>query len=115
MIHRIKAGPRMSQAVVHGKTVYLCGQVARGQSADTGSQTREILAEVDRLLAEAGTDKSKVLVATVYLANMSTFDEMNAAWEEWVAPGCAPARATVGALLASPKYGVEIVVTAALP
>lgn len=115
MITRIKSGRRMSQAVVHGNTVYLSGQVAANRSADITEQTREILATIDGLLAEAGTDKSHVLAATVYLVDMSTFNEMNTAWEAWVAPGCAPARATVGAPLASPAYGVEIVITAALP
>ena len=115
MITRIKGGPRMSQAVVHGNTVYLAGQVASDHSADTAGQTREILATIDGLLAEAGTDKTRVLAATVYLADMSTFNQMNAAWEAWVAPGCAPARATVQASLASPAYRVEIVITAARP
>jgi enamine deaminase RidA (YjgF/YER057c/UK114 family) len=115
MITRIKAGPRMSQAVVHGNTVYLAGQVASSRSADTASQTREILAAIDGLLAEAGTDKSRLLAATIYLTDMSTFNEMNAVWDAWVAPGSAPARATVGAQLASSAYRVEIVVIAALP
>lgn len=115
MITRIKSGRRMSQAVVHGNTVYLSGQVATNRSADVAGQTREILATIDGLLAEAGTDKTHVLAATVYLVDMSTFNEMNAAWEAWIAPGCAPARATVGAPLASSAYSVEIVITAALP
>lgn len=115
MITRLKAGPRMSQAVIHGNTVYLAGQVASNRSADTAGQTREILATIDGLLAEAGTDKTQVLAATVYLADMSTFNEMNAVWEAWIAPGCAPTRATVGAPLASSAYRVEIVLTAARP
>ena len=115
MITRIKTGPRMSQAVIHGNTVYLAGQVASNRSADVAGQTREILAAIDGLLAEAGTDKSHVLAATVYLTDMSTFDEMNAVWERWIAPGCAPARATVGAPLASSAYRVEIVIIAARP
>jgi enamine deaminase RidA (YjgF/YER057c/UK114 family) len=115
MITRIKSGPRMSQAVVHGNTVYLAGQVAADRSADTAGQTREILASIDKLLAEAGTDKTQVLAATVYLTDMSTFNEMNAVWEAWIAPGGAPARATVGAPLASSAYRVEIVVIAARP
>lgn len=113
MITRIKGGPRMSQAVAHGNTVYLAGQVASNRSADVAGQTREILAAIDGLLAEAGTDKKHLLAATIYLADMSTFNEMNAVWDAWVAPGCAPARATVGAPLASSAYRVEIVVTAA--
>lgn len=113
MITRIKGGPRMSQAVLHGNTVYLAGQVASNRSADVAGQTKEILAAIDGLLAEAGTDKKHVLAATIYLADMSTFNEMNAVWDSWVAPGCAPARATVGAPLASSAYRVEIVITAA--
>ena len=113
MIKRIKAGPRMSQAVIHDNTVYLSGQVASNRSADVAGQTREILATIDELLAEAGTDKSRLLAATVYLADMSKFNEMNAVWDAWVAPGSAPARATVGAPLASSAYLVEIVVIAA--
>lgn len=115
MITRIKAGPRMSQAVVHGNTVYLAGQVASNRSADTAGQTREVLSAIDGLLAEAGTDKSHVLAATIYLTDMSTFNEMNAVWEAWVPAGCAPARATVGAPLASSAYRVEIVIIAARP
>lgn len=115
MIKRIKGGSRMSQAVVHGNTVYLAGQVASNRSADTAGQTKEILATIDGLLAEAGTDKSHVLAATIYLTDMGTFNEMNAVWDAWVAPGCAPARATVGAPLASSAYRVEIVITAARP
>ena len=113
MVTRIKSGSRMSQAVVPGNTVYLAGQVASDTSADTAGQTRQILATIDSLLAEAGTDKRHVLAATVYLTDMSTFNEMNAAWEAWIAPGCAPTRATVGAPLASSAYRVEIVITAA--
>ena len=115
MVTRIKSGSRMSQAVVHGNMVYLAGQVASDTSADTAGQTRQILATIDSLLAEAGTDKRHVLTATVYLTDMNTFNEMNAAWEAWIAPGCAPTRATVGAPLASSAYRVEIVITAARP
>lgn len=115
MITRIKSGPRMSQAVVHGNTVYLAGQVASDRAADIAGQTREILAAIDGLLAEAGTDKTRLLAATIYLTDMSTFNEMNAVWDAWVAPGNAPARATVGAPLASSAYRVEIVIIAARP
>ena len=115
MITRIKGGKRMSQAVVHGNTVYLAGQVASDRSADTAGQTREILATIDGLLAEAGTDKTRVLTATIYLADMKTFNEMNSVWDAWVAPDCAPARATVEAQLAPSGYRVEIVITAARP
>ncbi|MCS0493483.1 RidA family protein [Ancylobacter sp. MQZ15Z-1] len=111
-IKRIESGPRMSQAVVHGSTVYLAGQVAAGDGV--GAQTKAVLAQIDALLAAAGTDKSKLLSTTIYLADMATFAEMNAAWESWVSPGNTPARATVEAALATPDYKVEIVVTAAI-
>ena len=114
MIKRLETGPRMSQAVIHGNTVYLAGQVADDTSADVTGQTRQILASIDRLLAAAGSDKSKILAATVYLADIGTFAAMNAAWDAWVAQGHTPARATVEAALAAPEYKVEIVVTAAL-
>ena len=115
MIKRIEAGPRMSQAVVHGKTVYVAGQVATDPTADVSGQTRQVLASIDRLLAAAGTDKTRLLAATIYLADIGTFGAMNAVWEAWVAPGATPARATLEAQLAGPAYKVEIVVTAAVP
>jgi enamine deaminase RidA (YjgF/YER057c/UK114 family) len=103
----------MSQAVVHGNTVYLAGQVADDTSADVAGQTRQILAAIDRLLAAAGTDKTRILSATVYLADVTTFAQMNATWDAWVPPGHTPARATVEAKLAAPEYRVEIQVVAA--
>jgi enamine deaminase RidA (YjgF/YER057c/UK114 family) len=103
----------MSQAVVHGNTVYLAGQVADDTSADVAGQTRQILAAIDRLLAAAGTDKTRILSATVYLADVATFAQMNSAWDAWVPPGHTPARATVEAKLAAPEYRVEIQVIAA--
>jgi enamine deaminase RidA (YjgF/YER057c/UK114 family) len=112
-IERIKIGPRMSQAVVHSDTVYLAGQVADDPSADVAGQTRQILAKIDSLLAEAGTDRSKLLSANVWLADISTFDQMNAVWDEWVVPGNPPARATVESRLALPHLKVEIMVVAA--
>jgi enamine deaminase RidA (YjgF/YER057c/UK114 family) len=113
-IRRIGVGPRMSQAVVHGDTVYLAGQVAaEAAGKSVAEQTREILATIDKLLAEAGTDKTRLLSATIYLADMATFAEMNAVWEPWVAPGATPARATVEARLAAPDYAVEVVCVAA--
>jgi enamine deaminase RidA (YjgF/YER057c/UK114 family) len=113
-IQRIKPGPRMSGAVVHGNTVYLAGQVA-GVTAgkSVGEQTKEILSIIDGLLAEAGTDKSKLLMANIWLTDMATFQEMNAVWDAWVAQGDTPARATVEAKLAAPQYKVEIAVIAA--
>jgi len=112
-ITRHNVGPRMSQAVVHGDTVYLAGQVASDPSAGVKGQTEQILKKIDGALAGAGSSKSKVLSATVWLANMGTYDEMNAAWDAWVDPANTPARATVEARLASPKYLVEIAVVAA--
>ena len=115
-IHRIGVGPRMSAAVVHGHTIYLAGQVAdKAAGQSVGEQTQEILATIDGLLAEVGSDKSHLLSTTIYLADISTFAEMNAVWETWVAKGHTPARATVEAKLAAPKYTVEIVCIAAKP
>ncbi len=113
-INRQNAGPRMSAAVVHGNTAYLAGQVASDPSVGTKEQTQQVLEKIDKLLASVGSDKSKLLSATVYLANMSTFAEMNAAWDAWVTPGQTPARATVEARLAQPKLLVEIMVIAAI-
>ena len=113
-IARLHAGPRMSQAVVHGDTVYLAGQVAdQAKGKSVAEQTTEILAIVDRLLAEAGADKTQILTATIYLADIATFAEMNAVWDAWVPAGHAPARATVEAKLAAPAYTVEIACIAA--
>jgi enamine deaminase RidA (YjgF/YER057c/UK114 family) len=105
----------MSQAVVHGQTVYLAGQVADDPRADVAGQTRQILAAIDGLLAEAGTDKMRILSATIYLADIGTFGQMNSVWDTWVPAGHTPARATVEAKLAAPQYKVEIQVIAALP
>ena len=115
MIQRIDVGPRMSEAAVHNGVVYLAGQVATGDATDIGSQTREVLAAIDALLAKAGTDKTRVLRAQIFLADMADFAGMNAVWDQWVAPGHTPARATVQAALAKPRWKVEIVITAALP
>jgi enamine deaminase RidA (YjgF/YER057c/UK114 family) len=112
-IARHNAGPRMSGAVVHGDTVYLAGQVASDPAAGVKGQTEQVLKKIDDLLASAGTDKSKLLSATVYLADIRGFDEMNAAWDAWVVAGSTPGRATVEARLASPKFLVEIVAIAA--
>jgi enamine deaminase RidA (YjgF/YER057c/UK114 family) len=99
----------MSQAVVHEATIYLAGQVAdRAKGKSVGEQTREILTVIDRLLAEAGSDKTRLLSATIYLADIGTFAEMNAEWDAWIPAGHAPARATVEAKLAAVAYDVEI-------
>ena len=113
MIQRLHPGPRMSQAVIHGDTVYLAGQVATDPAADVAGQTRQVLGEIDRLLADAGTDKSRILTATIYLADIGTFAQMNSVWDTWVPAGHTPARATVEAKLAAPAYKVEIQVVAA--
>jgi enamine deaminase RidA (YjgF/YER057c/UK114 family) len=113
-IQRFETGPRMSQVVVHGDTIYLAGVVAKtavGQSVTL--QTQEVLSIIDGHLAKAGSDKSKLLTATIYLTDMENFAEMNAVWDGWVSAGNTPARATVQAGLAAPQYNVEIMVIAA--
>jgi enamine deaminase RidA (YjgF/YER057c/UK114 family) len=110
----LKPGPRMSQAVVHGSTVYVAGQVAADPVADVKKQTQQILAQIDELLAMAATDKTKLLSATIWLTDMRTFADMNSVWDGWVAAGHTPARATVEAKLAAPQYLVEIAVIAAI-
>ncbi|BAM91269.1 hypothetical protein S58_52900 [Bradyrhizobium oligotrophicum S58] len=113
-IQRFEIGPRMSQVVVHGNTVYLAGVVAQKTAGESVTkQTEEILSIIDGHLAKAGTDKSKLLSATIYLTDIKTFGEMNAVWDGWVSTGNTPARATVEAGLAAPQYTVEIMVIAA--
>ena len=112
-IRRIQSGPRMSQAVVHGNIAYLAGQVgAPGESVT--AQTKAVLGAIEALLAEAGTDKSKIISATIWLADMADFAEMNVVWDAWVDGKDAPARATGEAKLATPDYKVEIIATAAI-
>ena len=113
-VQRIDTNPRMSKVVVHGDTVYLAGLIADktlGQSL--AEQTREILSLIDGFLAKAGTDKSKLLTATIWLSDIRTVDEMNKVWDAWVVPGQAPARACIEALLQGPDKKIEIQVTAA--
>lgn len=113
-IERHDTATRLSKAVVHGDTVYLAGIVAdapKGKSMT--EQTKNILSQIDGFLAKAGTDKSKLLSANIWITSMAEFAEMNAVWDAWVPPGNAPARATVQAGLASPDYKVEIMVVAA--
>ena len=112
-IVRIDPGPRMSRAVVHGDTVYLAGHVSKEPAGSVRGQTQSILAAIDARLATAGSDKSKLLSANVWLADIGTFEEMNAVWDAWIDPKNPPARATVEARLASPEYLVEIAVIAA--
>ena len=113
-IKRIGTATRMSQVVVHGDTVYTAGQVAQDAAGEpVAAQTRNILDRIDKLLEQAGTDKSKLLSATIWLANMDEFEEMNAVWDACVSPGNAPCRACVESRLASPKFTVEIMAIAA--
>ncbi|MDP5346710.1 MAG: RidA family protein [Paracoccaceae bacterium] len=111
-ITRLETGPRMSQAVIHNKTVYLAGQV--GTPGDSvAEQTRTILANIDRLLADAGSNKTHILAAQIWMGDMAHFAEMNAVWDAWVPQGHTPARATGESALATPAHLVEIIVTAA--
>ena len=113
-IERHETGPRMSKAVIHGDTIYLAGIVAdspKGKSV--AEQTKNILSQIDGFLALAGTDKTRLLSANIWINDMANFAEMNRVWDSWVSPGNTPARATVEAKLASPDYKVEIMVVAA--
>ena len=111
-IKRIETGARMSQAVIHNGTVYLAGQVGK-PGASVTEQTTEVLAQIDRLLAECGSDKTRILSAQIWLASMGDFAEMNAVWDGWAPQGHTPARATGESALATPDYKVEIIVVAA--
>ena len=113
-IKRVNTGKRLSEAVVHGDTVYLAGLVPDDGSKDIGGQTEEVLAKIERALRQAGSEKSKLISAQIFLPSMADFAGMNAVWEKWIAPGQAPARATVEAKLANPAYKVEIMCIAAL-
>ena len=110
-ITRIEPGKRMSQAVVHGNTIYLSGQCEEGETVT--EQTKAVLAEIERLLTEAGSSRQHMLMAQIWLADMKDFAEMNAVWDAWVADIQPPARATGESKLATPDYKVEIIVTAA--
>ena len=113
-IKRVNVEKRLSDMAVYNGVAYLAGQVPDDGSLDMEGQTKQVLATIDRLLAEAGTDKSKILMAQIFVANMKEFDAMNRAWDAWVSAGNAPPRATVEARLANPDFKVEIVVTAAV-
>lgn len=114
-IKRIGAGPRMSKAVAHGDTLYTAGQVAdKTKGGSVREQTLEILALIEAILAGAGSEKARILSATIYLSDISTFAEMNAVWDAWVDKTNPPARATVEARLVAPDYKVEIAVVAAI-
>jgi len=114
MIERIDTSQRMSQVVINADTVYLAGQVAfDAPGASVADQTKDVLKRIDNLLSQAGTDKTKLLSATIWLTDINDFDEMNSVWDAWVSPGNAPARACVESALAAPQFNVEIGIIAA--
>jgi enamine deaminase RidA (YjgF/YER057c/UK114 family) len=113
-IQRHNVGKRLSEIVVHNGTAYLAGEVPDDTSKDVTAQTAQVLAKIDKLLAQVGSDKTKILSAQIFLADMADFAGMNAAWEKWVVAGQTPARATIEAKLANPAYKVEIMCVAAL-
>jgi len=111
-IQRLHVGKRLSEAAVHNNTIYLAGQVAEDNSQDITGQTKQVLAAIDKLLAEAGSDKTKLLQVTIFIADMKDFPGMNAVWDEWVVQGATPPRATIEAKLAKPAWKVEMLVVA---
>ena len=112
-IKRLHVGKRLSETAIHNGTIYLAGQIAEDTTQDIVGQTREVLGHVDRLLNEAGSDKTRILSTQIYIADMADFPGMNAVWDEWVVPGHTPPRATVEAKLANPACLVEVVIVAA--
>lgn len=114
-IQRIHVGKRLSEVVIHNQTIYLAGQVADDTTADIKGQTQQVLSNIDRLLHEAGSDKTKILSAMIILTDVRDFPLMNEVWDTWVPMGDCPARATIEARLASSAYKVEIIVVAAKP
>ena len=113
-IYRHKQGARLAEAVVSNGLIFLAGQVPENTMDDARAQTANVLAQIDTLLAELDSDKSKIVDVTIFLADMDDYDAMNQAWDEWVPQGHTPARATVQAKLANPAWKIEIVVTAAV-
>jgi len=113
-IQRFHVGARLSEMAVHNGTVYLAGQVPDDPTKDIAGQTAEVLANIDHLLTEAGTDKSRILMTQIFLADLADFPAMNAVWDAWVVAGQTPPRATVQARLARPEWLIEVVVTAAV-
>jgi enamine deaminase RidA (YjgF/YER057c/UK114 family) len=111
-IQRLHVGKRLSEAAIYNNTIYLAGQVAEDNSQDIVGQTKQVLAAIDKLLAEAGSDKTKILQVTIFIADMKDFPGMNSVWDEWVVQGATPPRATVEANLAKPEWRVEMVVVA---
>lgn len=115
MIKRIEAGPRYSSAVIHGGKVYLSGYVPESSAGQSiAAQTEDVLTQIEETLTQAGTDKSRILKANIFLADITTIGEMNKVWDKWVVPNETPARATVEAKLADPSWGVEIMIEAAI-
>ena len=112
-IQRFHVAKRLSEMVVHNGTIYLAGQVASDMTQDIVGQAEGVLASIDRLLGEAGSDKTKILSAQIFLPDMADFSAVNAVWEQWVVPGHTPARATIEAKLANPAYKIEVLVIAA--
>ena len=112
-IQRLHVGKRLSEAAIHSSVIYLAGQVAGDSTQDIAGQTKQVLAAIDKLLSEAGSDKTKLLQVTIYIADMKDFPGMNAVWDEWVVQGATPPRATVEAKLAKPEWKVEMLVVAA--
>ena len=113
-IKRFHVGARLSEMAVHNGTVYLAGQVPETAEKDIRGQTAEVLDAIDKLLAEAGTDKSRILMAQIFITDLTDFAGMNEVWDAWVTPGHTPPRATVQAQLARPGWRIEVVVTAAV-
>jgi enamine deaminase RidA (YjgF/YER057c/UK114 family) len=113
-LRRFHVGDRLSEMAIFNNTVYLAGQVADDATQGIRGQTQQVLAMIDRLLTEAGTDNAHILMAQIYLADLADFAGMNEVWDDWVAPGDAPPRATVQAHLAKPAWKIEIVITAAI-
>jgi enamine deaminase RidA (YjgF/YER057c/UK114 family) len=114
MVQRFDVGVRLSEMAVHNGVAYLAGQVAADGSQEITGQTTQVLAQIDALLARAGTDKSRILMCQIFIADLADFPGMNAVWEKWVSAGNSPPRATVEAKLAQPQWRVEMVVTAAV-
>lgn len=113
-LQRFDVGARLSEMAVYNGVAYLAGQVAGDESLDITGQTRQVLAAIDSLLARAGSDKTRILMCQIFIADLADFAAMNAVWEAWVVPGHTPPRATVQAALAKPAWKVEMVVTAAV-
>jgi len=114
MIKRFDVGARLSEMAVHNGVAYLAGQVPEDATQDIRGQTKQVLAAIDALLQRAGTDKSRILMTQIFIADLADFAGMNEVWDAWVVPGNTPPRATVQAALAKKEWRVEIVVTAAV-